>query len=76
MRLESLTLPSIRAQAVLLKLKKLVTLNGGHFDAYGQDFDIASRSPAGQAVALQKAGQHFKRVPQQARVSPFLAAIL
>jgi hypothetical protein len=71
MRLESLTL-----RAALLKLKKLVTLNGGHFDAYGQDFEIASRSPAGQAVALQKAGHNFKRVPQQARVSPFLAAIL
>jgi hypothetical protein len=33
MRLESLTLRSIRARAVLLKLKRLVTLNGGHFDA-------------------------------------------
>jgi uncharacterized protein len=44
MRLESLTLRSIRARAGVLKLKKLVTLNGGHFDAYGQDFDIASRS--------------------------------
>jgi len=37
MRLES-------ARAVLLKLKKFVTLNGRHFNAYGQDFDIASRS--------------------------------
>jgi len=37
MRLES-------ARAVFLKLNKLVTLNGGHFDAYGQDFHIASRS--------------------------------
>ena len=71
MRLKSLTL-----RAALLKLKKLVTLNGGHFDAYGQDFDIASRCTRWAAVALQKAGHHFKRVPQRARVSPFLAAIL